>query len=171
MDMGNEKYCRVLDRLRHLCSVREYCTSDIRRKAAKLLEASSIEEESETAEAVDSVLRSLEKDGYVSDLRYATAYARDKSSLAGWGKSRISYMLLAKGISAENIDKAMEGIDRDRASERLSKVLRNRFRSLCPSGKPDDGSRYEVRQKLLRFAMGRGYSYDEASGVIDSLIS
>ena len=31
---------RILERMRHLCSVREYCTSDIRQKVMKALDTS-----------------------------------------------------------------------------------------------------------------------------------
>jgi regulatory protein len=71
-------------------------------------------------------------------------------------------MLSAKGVPRDLIDKALEEIDQDKADSRLEKLLENKLRSL-----KDDP---QCRLKLLRFALGRGYSYDEASHTIDQLL-
>ena len=71
-------------------------------------------------------------------------------------------MLSAKGVSKEVISRALEEIDRQRADSRLEKLLENKYRSL-----KDDP---QWKMKLLRFALGRGYSYDEVSGCISKMI-
>ena len=83
----NEK---VADRMRRLCSRREYCVGDIRKKLMVQLEGNA-------AEAAE-ILEHLMKEKYIDDLRYASAYARDKASISGWGATKIRYMLSAKGI-------------------------------------------------------------------------
>ena len=102
------------------------------------------------------------KEKYVDDLRYASAYARDKASIQGWGEVKIRYMLSAKGVPRDVIDKALEEIDQDKADSRLEKLLQNKLKSL-----KDDP---QCRLKLLRFALGRGYSYDEVNDVVNSLL-
>lgn len=144
----------VTDRLRALCSRREYCTSDIMKKALKALEGDS--------QAAGQVVEKLVEEKYVDDLRYAGAFCRDKASLSGWGEVKIRYMLSAKGISREIIDKALQEIDCSRAQERLTRLLQTKYRSV--SADP------QCRLKLLRYALGRGYTYDEVSPVIDGLI-
>ena len=57
---------KVLDRLRRQCSRREYCSSDILRKAAEALGKDS--------DAASEVLRVLVEERYVDDLRYASAF-------------------------------------------------------------------------------------------------
>ena len=145
---------KVTDRLRGLCSRREYCVDDVRQKALKALEG----DESAAAQVVETLV----KDKYVDDLRYASAFARDKASIQGWGEVKIRYMLSAKRISREVIDQALAEIDAERASSKLRKLLEAKLKSLR-----DDPQR---RLKLLRFALGRGYSYDDASAVIDQLL-
>ena len=98
----------------------------------------------------------------LDDLRYASAYARDKAALAGWGEAKIRYMLSSKGIAKDLIAKAMEEIDDVKASSRLEKLMENKYRSL----KEDP----QCRLKMLRFGLGRGYSYDEVSKVLETLI-
>ena len=144
----------VTDRLRALCSRREYCTQDVMKKAMKALEGDR--------HAAEQVLETLVAEKYVDDLRYAGAYCRDKASLSGWGEVKIRYMLASKGISREIIAEALEEIDGNRAQDRLNRLLQTKYKSI-----KDDP---QCRLKLLRYALGRGYSYDEVTSVIDRLI-
>lgn len=150
----DEKKLKVLNRLRALCSRREYCVADVLKKAADGLEGDRA--------AAQEVVDVLVKEKYVDDLRYASAFARDKSAIQGWGEVKIRYMLSAKGVPRDVIDKALEEIDQDKADSRLEKLLQNKLKSL-----KDDP---QCRLKLLRFALGRGYSYDEVHDVVNSLL-
>ena len=144
----------VLDRLRTLCSRREYCSSDIYKKALVCLEGNR----DEAAE----ILKRLQDEKYVDDRRFSCAYARDKSSISGWGSNKIRYMLSAKGVARDVIDEALAEVDGDSSGKRFEKLMLNRYNSL----KKEDN----VRLKLLRFAIGRGYGYEEASALIDRII-
>lgn len=145
---------KILDRLRGLCSRREYCYADVMKKAKDALDGDS--------HAAHEVIDVLVQEKYVDDFRYASAFARDKSAIQGWGEVKIRYMLSAKGVSRDLIDKALEEIDQVKADSRLEKLLQNKLRSL-----KDDP---QCRLKLLRFALGRGYSYDEVNDVVNSLL-
>lgn len=144
----------VTDKLRNLCSRREYCSSDIRRKALTALD--------NDRDSAGKVMDLLIKDKYVDDYRYSCAYARDKASIAGWGPSKIRYMLSSKGVDRDVIDRAMLEIDESKADQRLDRLVRSRYASLRNDP--------QVRVKLLRYVVGRGYSYDDASSVIDELM-
>lgn len=146
---------KVADRMRGLCSRREYCRQDIMKKVLAALGGD--------ADEAGRIMDRLVEEKYIDDLRYASAFARDKSSIAGWGVTKIRYMLTAKGIDRETIAAALQEVDEDKASDRLEKLLSGKVRSL----KDDPQS----RMKLLRFALGRGYQYDEAAEVIDRLLN
>ena len=183
-------YSRILERMRHLCSVREYCTSDIRLKIDRMLAQTgygkdagqdgygrasgtggdTVGTESAAASAADMgdmIISSLNKDGYLSDLRYAAAFARDRASISGWGSAKIRYALAAKGLDRDTVSAALEQIDESRASSRLEKLLETKYRSLASSS--DKESVYRLRDRLIRFALGRGYSYDDVLPVVDRL--
>ena len=145
---------RVADRMRRLCSRREYCISDIRRKIAAALDGDQTR--------TDAVLDILVKENYINDGRYARAFARDKSALSGWGASKIRYMLSMKGVARDVIDEALDEVDADKAASRLDKLMENKFRTL----KEDP----QCRLKLLRFGLGRGYGYEEVALVVDTLL-
>lgn len=110
----------------------------------------------------EKVVETLVKEKFIDDLRYSSAFARDKASLAGWGQTKIRYMLSAKGISKEVMTAALGEIDGEKAADKLERLMANKFKSL-----KDDP---QCRLKMLRFALGRGYDYEEASSVLDKLM-
>lgn len=145
---------KVADRMRALCSRREYCRKDILKKVMTALDGD--------AAKAEEVVGKLVEERYVDDRRYAAAFARDKASIAGWGAAKIRYMLAAKGVDREIIASALEEVDVTRADARLEKLMENKARSL-----KDDPQR---RMKLLRFGVGRGYGYEEVSSMIDRIL-
>ena len=150
---GNDPL-KVADRMRALCSRREYCSSDILKKVTTALDG----DKAGAAEIVSQLV----KEKYIDDLRYASAYARDKSSIAGWGETKIRYMLSSKGIPKDVVNQAFEGVDEVKAAGRLEKLMENKARSLREDP--------HVRLKLLRFGMGRGYSYDDVAAVTEDIL-
>ena len=149
----NEK---VADKMRRICSRREYCVADIRKKLMMQLDGDA------DADEAGKILDMLISERYVDDLRFASAYARDKASISGWGVTKIRYMLASKGIQSEIISQALEDIDSGRAQMRLDKLMENKFRTL----KEDP----QCRLKLLRFGLGRGYGYEEVALVVETLL-
>ena len=150
-DIMNEK---VADKMRRMCSRREYCVADIRKKLLVQLDGNAAE--------ADEIIVMLLNEKYVDDLRYVSAYARDKSSISGWGAVKIRYMLASKGIASEVIASALDEIDSGKAQARLDKLMETKFRTL-----KDDP---QCRMKMLRFALGRGYGYEEAASIVEALI-
>lgn len=138
-----------------LCSRRECCSAEILEK----LKRSGLSE-SDSAE----ILQSLRRSGYIDDSRYAAAFARDRSSLSGWGAAKIAFQLRRKGISDEILRSALSAIDSSKAASRLHEVLLVKWKELR---REDDMQK--KRNKALRFATGRGYSFDEALKVINEL--
>ena len=152
-NLMDENLVKVTDRLRGLCSRREYCVSDVMAKALKALDGDRC--------AAERVVAVLVEERYVDNARYASAFARDKAGIRGWGAAKIRYMLSGKGVSRDIIESALAEIDGCKASDRLQKLMENKYRSL-----KDDP---QCKLKLLRFGLGRGYSYEELNAVIATL--
>lgn len=146
----DDKISKVTDRLKGLCSRREYCISDVRQKALKSLDGDE--------KAAETVLNVLVREKYVDDLRYACAFARDKSSIQGWGEVKIRYMLSAKGVARDIISEALQQIDSDKADSKLIRLLETKKKAL-----KDDP---QCSLKLLRYALGRGYNYDDIKNAL-----
>ena len=152
-DKMDEREKQVFDALAAQCARREYCSADIRRKALGRLE--------QDAAAADEVVSALMAEGYVDDRRYAAAYAREKSSLSGWGPVKIRSALLARGIARDAVGDALAEIDPERSAAKLEKVLETKWRTLA-----DDP---QGRLKLIRFALSRGYDYEPVRPLIERI--
>lgn len=152
--MGTGETDKVLEKMRVLCSRREYCRSDILKKVVSALDGDR--------QGAEKIVDILVDEKFIDELRYASAFVRDKSSLSGWGAVKIRYMLSSKGIPRDVISEALGDVDEGKARARLEKLMENRYRSL-----KDDP---QCRLKMLRFGLGRGYEYDEVSSVIDMLM-
>lgn len=149
-----EDYSKVLDRLQAQCSKREYCSSDILRKGLSAFDGDR--------EQASRLLESLIQDRFVDDLRYATAFAREKSRLTGWGPAKIKYMLVGKGIPKSVVEEALREIDPDEAQRKMRSVLEAKYRTLA--GDPQE------KFKLLKFGLTRGYEYDAIAPVVDDIL-
>lgn len=143
---------RILTRLQAQCSRREYCSRDVLAKAAK----AGLDEQ-----RAAEVLESLKADGFVDDLRYASAFARDKAQLTGWGPVKIRFALGGKGLERSVIDEALGEVDGDNARAKALKLMRTKKKSL--TGDP------QWRLKLIKFILSRGYEYDFVSKLLPEL--
>ncbi|MCI1640242.1 MAG: RecX family transcriptional regulator, partial [Bacteroidales bacterium] len=119
---GDPLYVKTLARLQYLCSKREYCSSDIFRKALTILEGDR--------ESAEKITASLVSEKYIDDFRYSEAFARDKSALSGWGEAKIRYVLFSKSISKEAVDAAIDGLDPEKSYSKMENVIRAKYRSL-----------------------------------------
>lgn len=135
----------MLSRLQAQCSRREYCSGDVLAKALKALDGN--------AALAGEVLDSLVADGFLSDARYASAFAREKAQLDGWGPIKIRHALALKGISREVADTALLEIDEPAADGRLERLMAAKAKLL--QGDP------QARLKLIRYALSRGYEYNQ----------
>ena len=150
---------KILSRLQNLCARQECCTRDLLGKAQKALAAR--EGYIAAPDAAQRIVAALVEDGYADDRRYAAAFAREKSSITGWGPVKIRMALSAKGISKEIVDEALQDIDLERADAKLEKLLQTKWRALSedPQG----------RLKLIRFALSRGYDYSGVQSLIEEI--
>lgn len=100
------------------------------------------------------VLERLVKERFIDDGRYAEAYVREKSRLSGWGARKIAMQLRQKGVSEAIIDDALRQLDSNVELPRLVDKLRRKIRTTKYT------SDYELRGKLMRYALSLGFDYD-----------
>ena len=111
------------------------------------------------------VLNKLIADRYIDNRRYAEAYTREKSQLAGWGERKIAMQLRLKGVERETISTVLaELMADDSRAERLHEKLEKKLRSVKAAND------YELRGKLLRYALGLGYDYDMAAEAVERVV-
>ena len=110
------------------------------------------------------VLAKLVEQRFIDDRRYAEAYVREKSRLGGWGARKIALQLRSKGISQEIIKQALGKIDGYEQRQRLEEKLRRKLKGIKAVND------YELRGKLLRYALSLGYDYDTSTEAVQSVI-
>lgn len=125
-----------------ICSRGETSIFDIEEKLKKW----EINEEDSMA-----VISLLKKEKYLDDERFARAYVKDKFRFNHWGRQKIAFMLHAKNISKEIQEAAFEEIEEEAYSDQLVKLLKDKEKTIKAKDKLDK------RNKLMRFAMGRGF--------------
>lgn len=135
-------YDNALKKAMALCAGREYCTGDIREK----LHFWGI-----TGDECDKILSVLTKQGFIDDRRYASAYVSDRLKQNKWGKIKIASMLRSRGIDDKTIASALDDID----NEEYQQIIREEIISHRKTVKSKN--KFDLRGKLLRFGMSRGY--------------
>ncbi len=157
----DSEFDALLDQFRTLCARKECCTYDIERRLAKL-------SKSEMSEAIIS---SLKADGFLSDSRYAAAYAHDKSKFFGWGAVKIRYSLLAKKIDEDSIAEALKRVDKNVAFRRLETAMEKKLASLTDKDSVHGSkSKLETYQRLLQFGYAKGFPIDIVEPLVKRLM-
>lgn len=110
----------------------------------------------------DEIIKRLIKENFLNEERYAHAFVKDKFRYNKWGASRIRQELRMRNINENIIEDALTEISDDEVIESLKKLVRQKRQTI--KAKSD----YELRGKLIRFAMSRGFSYSTISKVIDT---
>jgi regulatory protein len=141
----NDPIREALSRAMAICATNEHCSDDILNKLRSL---------GLNDKDAGEVLNRLEKDNFVSDKRYSRAFVNDKFRQNKWGKIKIAAMLRAKRISSEMISSALESIDEEQYMLTLRDIIA-RQRKVTKARTP-----YELKGKLVRFAMTRGFESD-----------
>ena len=137
---------KALAKLAALCARAEYCTGDMEDKMRRWgLSSNDIKEN--IAYLVDNK--------YIDNARYCKAFVNDKIAYNHWGRRKIEQALWMKhvpeSVSAPILDAVPE--------ENYISVLKPLLASKAATVKAE--SDYERQMKLMKFAMGRGFSIDE----------
>ncbi len=112
-------------------------------------------------EAQARVMERLVKERYVDDERYARAFVKDKVRYNKWGRRKVEQALWQKHIDEDIRQRALDEVD----DEEYLTVLRPLLQQKRKSTKAQ--SDYELNQKLMRFAIGRGFTFDIIRQCID----
>lgn len=136
-----------------LCARGEHCSFEIKEKLRKMQISTSIAEE---------ITDYLIENRYIDNLRFATAFARDKVRLSGWGRNKIRMALAMKRIDSSDIREALDEIDEEDYDAALNKAAAAKAKSL-------DLSDYNDRARLFRHLAARGFEASLISRTIKSL--
>lgn len=140
---------KALAKLAALCARAEYCTGDMEDKMRRWgLSGDDIKEN----------ISYLVANKYVDNARYCQAFVNDKIAYNHWGRRKIEQALWMKrvpeSVSAPILDAVPE--------EDYINVLKPLIASKSATVKAEsDYERQMKLMKLMKFALGRGFSIDE----------
>jgi regulatory protein len=143
----------AMQRMGKYCSYTERSIAEVKKKLKELNVA---------PEDTDTVLQRLAKMGFLNEDRFATAFAGGKFRIKKWGKKRIEIEMKRKGLSSELIEKGLKQLPEADYLETLEHLLKKKQEQIMRSGKDekDYDTRQRNRQKLIRFALQKGYEMD-----------
>ena len=151
-----------LARLQALCSRSEMCCGQVRRR---LLRWSAAQQQKGLPGFSDSqmdwIVEALIRERFVDDARFAGAYVRDKARFAGWGAVMVAYNLKGLGVAESGVKVAIEENMESFAPDRLNEILQKKWKGLKPGL-----TLQQKREKVLRFALGRGFQYGQIMDII-----
>lgn len=143
----------ALLRLTSLCSTAEHCSHEMLEKMRRW----EIDEDAQTR-----IMEYLVKEKYIDDERYARFFAKDKIRYNKWGRRKVEQAMWQKHIDTDIQQRVLGEIDDDEYLLILRPLLKSKRRAVKAA------SNYEMNMKLIRFAMGRGFTMDIIRQCLDN---
>jgi regulatory protein len=132
----------ILFRIRRYCAYQERCSKDVRQKLKEL--------GSEPGN-IPGYMKVLAGENFFDDRRFANSFIRGKFRNNHWGKIKIRFELLQKGIPDQVIREELNEIDEQEYLEAIRNLIEKKFKD--PSVKMNPG----FREKIATFVAGKGF--------------
>lgn len=136
---------QVFQKLATLCAHAEHCQWEMLEKMRQW----GIDDEVQAR-----IMARLVGERYVDDRRYAEAFVRDKVRYNQWGRRKVEQALWMKHIDSDIAREALDSIDDEEYINMLKPMLKQKRRSIKAN------SDYECNMKLMKWALGRGFTMD-----------
>ena len=128
-----------------ICAQTEHCEQEMRDKMKRW-------ELDETVQ--NRIIDRLTKERYIDNERYARAFVKDKIRYNKWGRKKVQQALWMKRIDNDIQQRVLDEIDEKEYLDVLRPLLKQKRKSIKAE------SDYELNQKLVRFALSRGFTFD-----------
>lgn len=128
-----------------ICAQAEHCEQEMRDKMKRW----GVE-----PDAQNRVIERLVNERYIDNERYARAFVKDKIRYNKWGRRKVMQALWMKHIAGDIQRRILDEIDDSDYLDVLVPLLKQKRKTI--KAKSD----YELNQKLVRFALGRGFDFN-----------
>ena len=143
---------QVLLKLTTMCSSAEHCSGEMIKK---------MENWEVSPEMQAEVMEYLVKEKYIDDRRFCRFFVNDKIKYNKWGRRKVEQALWEKRIDSSISAEVLDEIPTEMYVDILKPLLNDKKKTV--KGRND----YEIRCKLVRFALGRGFTYDIINQCVD----
>ena len=118
-------------------------------------------------EFFDEIFKKLESLQLYSSLYSAKMLTQNYISRSK-GKNYISSKLYSKGFDKSDIEESLSPIKEENLDRNLKGVLQRKLKTL---DEKKFKNKFEIKQKLLKFGVGRGFSYGQAKKAVDEILN
>lgn len=138
-------------KLSAMCARAEHCAYDMDVKMRRWQVPEEVRAE---------VIARLVKERFIDDERYTRAFVEDKIKYNKWGRRKIEQALFMKHIDGKIVDGVLDNVPDKTFLDILRPLLAAKRRSTKAE------SDFELRGKLIRFALSRGFTMNLIEVVI-----
>jgi regulatory protein len=142
----------VYPKMARYCAFRERCTHEVREKLRPFHLTASGEEE---------IIKQLQQEGFLDDIRFAQLFVRGKFNNNHWGRIKLTYELRARKIGEKVIVEALNSIDEAAYKQKIRDLIQKKTAEINPE------KSVQIREKLLNFVLRKGYEMDIALRVLN----
>lgn len=128
-----------------ICAQAEHCEQEMRDKMKRW---------GMEPDAQNRVITRLVNERYIDNERYARAFVKDKIRYNKWGRRKVMQALWMKHIAGDIQQRILDEIDDSDYLDVLVPLLKQKRKTIKAQ------SDYELNQKLVRFALGRGFDFN-----------
>jgi regulatory protein len=114
---------------------------------------------------VDEIVSQLITEGFLNEERFAKAYAGGKFRIKKWGKLKIKNELEFLGLTKNCIQRGLKEIETADYSKTLKTLINKKSTEI------HEANLYKKRDKVARFAIGKGYEPEMVWEYVRDLIS
>lgn len=149
-----EEVQQAFKKLAALCAKGEHCSGEMLNK----MRLWGLDEEAQA-----SIMSKLVAGKYIDDERYCRFFVNDKIKYNKWGRRKIEHALWQKQMDDSISQKILDEIDDSDYLQVLKPLLKSKEKSIKAN------SDYERKIKLMKFAIGRGFTMNLIRQCIDGI--
>ncbi|WP_247237319.1 regulatory protein RecX [Telluribacter sp. SYSU D00476] len=147
----------ILQKAASYCAYQERTQDEVRKRLQKW---------GVWGEEADEIIAELISMNYLSEERFAKTYAGGKFRVKNWGRLKIKQELSRRGLTDYNIRQGMAEINDEAYATALDELLSKKLIAL----RRTETDPLKLKQKLVRFAIGKGYESDLVWRTIEKLL-
>jgi regulatory protein len=146
----------ILQKAASYCAYQERTQDEVRKRLQKW---------EVWGDEADEIIAELISQNYLSEERFAKTYAGGKFRMKNWGKMKIKQELHRRGLSEYSIQQGMKEIPEESYLTGLKEVLIKKKAQLLRT----ETDKFKLKQKLVRFALGKGYESELVWKTVENL--
>ncbi|GAB3167267.1 regulatory protein RecX [Telluribacter humicola] len=148
----------ILQKAASYCAYQERTQDEVRKRLQKW---------GVWGDEADEIIAELISMKYLSEERFAKTYAGGKFRVKNWGRLKIKQELSRRGLTDYNIRQGMAEINDEAYAKALDELLSKKLTAL----RRTETDPLKLKQKLVRFALGKGYESDLVWRTIEKLLA